>query len=140
MADCTGRLLFFPWLTGASSPLLILWFLGVEMQFYLIWPLLFYLYKKIFRLCLAEKSLFFLSDTGFSFLCSHDLSLSPRQRSIPCLLRDRYHGFTLFLVCFWSITSQLSCFVYTGQQENDSFCFLRDVWDHTAIVSAGKGQ
>lgn len=39
---------YFSHLTNAS-PFTHLWFLGVEMQFYLLWPLLFFLYKKLYK-------------------------------------------------------------------------------------------
>ena len=55
---------YFSRLTGAS-PFTHLWFLGVEMQFYLIWPLLFYLYKKIFRLPGRKRACFFFLIPAF---------------------------------------------------------------------------
>lgn len=52
---------YFTRLTGAS-PFTHLWFLGVEMQFYLIWPFLFFLYKKLRqRLGGARACYFFLA-------------------------------------------------------------------------------
>lgn len=49
---------YFSRLTGAS-PFTHLWFLGVEMQFYLIWPLLFFLYKKLYHWLGGKRACFF---------------------------------------------------------------------------------
>ncbi len=51
------------------SPFTHLWFLGVEMQFYLIWPLFFLLYKKLYRNYSKQAA-------GFFFLLLSLLSLT----------------------------------------------------------------
>lgn len=42
-----------------ASPFTHLWFLGVEIQFYLIWPLLFFLYKKVYLYTHSRNAAFF---------------------------------------------------------------------------------
>lgn len=44
---------------AASSPFTHLWFLAVEIQFYIIWPFLFILYKKGCRIIGARRMCFF---------------------------------------------------------------------------------
>lgn len=48
---------YFSKITG-GSPFTHLWFLSMEMQFYLLWPVLFLLYQKICRAAGAKKTCF----------------------------------------------------------------------------------
>ena len=90
---------YFSRLTGAS-PFTHLWFLGVEMQFYLIWPLLFYLYKKIFRLPGRKRACFFFLIPAFLSLAAMICLYHPGSDPSRVYYGTDTMGFTLFLGMF----------------------------------------
>ena len=90
---------YFSRLTEAS-PFTHLWFLGVEMQFYLIWPLLFYLYKKIYRLPGRKRACFFFLILAFLSLAAMICLYHPGSDPSRVYYGTDTMGFTLFLGMF----------------------------------------
>lgn len=90
---------YFSRLTGAS-PFTHLWFLGVEMQFYLIWPLLFYLYKKIYHLLGGKRACFFFLIPAFLSLGTMICLYHPGSDPSRVYYGTDTMGFTLFLGMF----------------------------------------
>ena len=128
---------YFSHLTNAS-PFTHLWFLGVEMQFYLLWPLLFFLYKKLCRHAGAKHACFLFALLAILFVCRNAYALSSGQGSVQSLLRHRHYG--LFLIsrnvprCAAVQLSKAS-YVETGTMRDSHSC--RYACRYFPIIPAG---
>lgn len=90
---------YFSRLTGAS-PFTHLWFLGVEMQFYLLWPLLFFLYKKCYHRLGGKRACFFFLAPALLSLTTMICLYHPGDDPSRVYYGTDTMGFTLCLGMF----------------------------------------
>lgn len=90
---------YFSHLTGAS-PFIHLWFLAVEMQFYLLWPLLFFLYKKLYKRFGARYAGFFFLMLAIFSLAAMLVRYHPGDDPSRVYYGTDTMGFSLFLGMF----------------------------------------
>ena len=90
---------YFSHLTNAS-PFTHLWFLGVEMQFYLLWPLLFFLYKKLCRHAGAKHACFLFALLAILSFAAMLMLYHPGKDPSRVYYGTDTMGFSLFLGMF----------------------------------------
>lgn len=67
---------YFTRLTN-TSPFTHLWFMGIELQYYLVWPVLFFLYAVLEHLAGTRAAIGFMSVLGLASACLMPLSYTP---------------------------------------------------------------
>lgn len=90
---------YFSHLTNAS-PFTHLWFLGVEIQFYLLWPLLFFLYKKLCRHAGAKHACFLFALLAILSFSAMLMLYHPGKDPSRVYYGTDTMGFSLFLGMF----------------------------------------